>query len=453
MRSRRRPRRQGTATTGSNRLLEFDDIVQGSGDRLYTRQFFQVFAAGGLFMTGLALQFHFGQFIEYLGHDVDTLGLLLAISVVGTLAVRLHIGRWIDRFGCKATWLVGTVIVAITVGSMQFADSLWLVGFLRAVSHTASAAVMTTVAVFAAQIAPPGRRAESMGTIGLAGFTGMILGSSLGDVIFGGDTASITPYRVFFTASAACSLAAGAVMLLITLPRPVDDAGADPEAAPSRSVGSRAGGHPVARPVLDERPADTGLLQPIVAHWPGTILLIGLLFSMTFCLQFSFLERLAEQRDFKDIKVFFLVYGPTAMVLRILFRRVPQHVGRTRTVLGGLVLQVAGILCLVGIDTQSGLILPGFLMGAGHCFVFPSMVDLGAACFPLRQRGTGTALILGAGDLGTLIGFVGLGGLIDGYGFDAAIVCLAAAVAAGALVFGWCRRDHVIGRRRAESSP
>ena len=87
---------------------------------------------------------------------------------------------------------------------------------------------------------------------------------------------------------------------------------------------------------------------------------------MMFCLQVSFLERLAEARGFKDIKVFFLIYGPTAMALRVVFRRVPQLVGRSRTLVGGLVLMTVGLLCLIGVRSQWGLVLPGLLMGAGH---------------------------------------------------------------------------------------
>ena len=95
--------------------------MQTDADRLYTGQFFQVFAATGLFMSGVALQFHFGQYIGYLGHDVETLGLLLSISTLGTLLIRLQLGRWIDRFGCKPTWLAGTLVVAVSVAAMQFA--------------------------------------------------------------------------------------------------------------------------------------------------------------------------------------------------------------------------------------------------------------------------------------------------------------------------------------------
>ena len=91
-------------------------------------------------------------------------------------------------------------------------------------------------------------------------------------------------------------------------------------------------------------------------------------------------------------------------------------------------------------------------MGAGHCFVFPSMVDLAAERLPLEHRGTGTALILGAGDVGMLIGFVGLGEVIDAHGFNAALMVLAATVLAGAAVVTVARREDVFFRNRRKLS-
>lgn len=404
-------------------------MTPNASHRLYTRQFFQVFVAAILFMTGLALQFHFGQYIEYRGYGVNTLGRILSITMIGTLAIRLQLGRWIDRFGCRPTWLIGTLIVTVSVGAIQFTDDLRLITLLRTISAMASAAVMTTVAVFAAMIAPPHRRAESIGTIGLAGFLGMMAGPTLGDWIFATTTDSISSYRLFFSASALCSLLAGCVIYRIALPTAADASTSTEETLIASSPGPR------------QRHSQ---LRIMVDHWPGIILLIGVVFSMSFCLQSSFLERLAEERGFKDIKLFFLTYGPVAITLRIVFRRMPERLGRSRTLVLGMILLAAGQLSLLDIQTQEQLFLPGLLMGAGHSFIFPSMVDLAAERLPFALRGTGTSLILGAGDVGMLIGYVVLGELIEAFGFDTALGVLAATVLATAMIFAFTRRDRIL---------
>ena len=376
-------------------------------------------------MTGVSLQFHFGQYVAFRGYQVDTLGRILSVSMIGTLLVRLFIGRWVDRFGCRPVWLIGTAVSTLAVGTLQFAHLVWLITLLRLIATMAMAAVMTTVAVFAAQIAPAGRRAESIGTIGLAGFLGMIIGPAVGDLIFSSSTASIVPYRIFFSASAFCSFLAGLIVVFIALPTDR-----------TRAVGAVP---PQVRTVRSQ-------LVLIRRHWPGMIMLIGIIFTLAFCVQSMYLERLAEARGFNDIKLFFFCYCPTAMVLRLVFRRLPQQIGRTRTVLLGLGLMACGQLLLVGIASQAGLILPGILMGAGHCFIFPSMVDLGADRLPPEDRGTGTALILGAGDIGMLIGYGTLGELIDTVGFDATLKILAGAVLMSAVLLGVARRRDVFFR-------
>ena len=405
-------------------------MTSNQTNQLYTPRFFQFCVAVVLFMTGLALQFHFGQYVEFLGHGVDTLGRILSIGMIGTLAIRLHIGRWIDRFGCRPTWICGALIVALCVGSVQFVEQLWLLTLLRAASTMASAAVMTTVAVFAALTAPPHRRAESIGTIGMAGFVGMIAGPTLGDWIFAGGGESITPYRIFFSASALCSLLACGVVGLIAMPTTAESA-----MPPSSNA---------VRPVAGR----SSQVRIIRDHWPGMILLIGVVFSMAFCLQSMFLERLAEARGFRDIKLFFLAYGPTAMVLRVVFRRLPERLGRSRTLVLGMLLLAIGQLTLRNVHVPYQLLLPGILMGAGHSFIFPSMVDLAAERLPLAFRGTGTSMILGAGDVGMLIGFAGLGGIINAYGFDTALTVLASTVFGAAAIFAITRPKKIFLRTR-----
>ncbi len=131
------------------------DSSATNDDRLYTRQFAQVFTAVLLFMTAVALQFHVGQYIEYLGHGVDVLGRIMSIGMVGTLLMRLRVGRWIDRVGCKPIWLAGAVAFAVATGSMQFATNLGLITALRALTGMASAAAKARAAAVIVSASAP----------------------------------------------------------------------------------------------------------------------------------------------------------------------------------------------------------------------------------------------------------------------------------------------------------
>jgi MFS family permease len=132
------------------------------------------------------------------------------------------------------------------------------------------------------------------------------------------------------------------------------------------------------------------------------------------------------------------------MLFRIVFRRLPERFGRRRTLILGATLMAGGILCLLGIQSQWQLAPAAFVMGAGHCFVFPSLVDLAASRLPPERRGFGTSLILGAGDAGMLTGFTVFGEVIENLGFDTALVSLAVVVLFATSVFAWrSRRKRV----------
>ena len=419
-------------------------------DRLYTRQFFQIFAAVVLFMAAVSLQFHFAQYVKYIGYGVDTLGWILATAMAGKLCMRLNVGWWIDRFGCRPVWLIGTVVVAVALGVMQFTSHLWAVTALQITWQMAMAAVMTTIPVFASQFAPPPRRAEAIGTMGMAGFMGMIIGPALGDWVFTGadatstlDPSSMTPYRVFFTASAALSVLSGLVVFAASPQSGSSGTG------PAGGVGSLGDADDDSGPVQGQSPARPreSQLRVVLRYWPGTVLLVGAVFSAVFAFHSSFLERLADARGFQDIKLFYLVYATTAILLRVVCRRVPQQVGRSRALAGGMLLMGAGLICLIGVETEIGLVPAAFVMGAGHCFVFPCMVDLAAERLPPMYRGTGTAVILAAGDVGMLVGYMAMGEVIGAFGYNRALAGLALAVLLSTVVFVIARRRVIFVRR------
>ena len=383
-----------------------------SEPRLYNREFFQVFATATLTMTGYGLQFHFGQFMDFRGYGVDVLGWVTGIAMVSSIAARPFLGGWIDRVGCRPVWLSAGLTAAGATFAMQYAETLWWLIILRSVGMVAWATVMAAVIVYATQIAPPHRRAESVGVIGLGGLVGMTIGPTIGDWVFSSDTTLLSTYQRFFTISAAF-MAAGCLMILNVKFRQ------RPEHPPDPSD------HP---------------LNVVRKHWPGTILLVGLVFSMTFTIPSVYLERLAAERGFDDIMLFFLCYAPTAIVLRIIFRRLPQRIGRGRTMLIGMGFMSVGVLCLIPVSQEWHLMLAGCLMGSGHCFTFPSMVDLASAHFPSDRRGLGMSLILGAGDVGALVGFIVNGQLIDRVNYNTTFMTMSGLMLVTGMLFAFRRR-------------
>ncbi len=370
---------------------------------LYTFSFFQVLAGAMLTMTAVSMQFHFGEYVASVGYSVDVLGWITGIGVAGTILLRPHAGTWIDSVGCRPCFVAAAVGGAIANFSFQFATSFWSICAIRTLMSASHATFLTTVAVYAAHAASPQRRAESLGTVGIGGFMGMMIGPTVGDVIFATAAGADGTFPLFFNIVACVSLLAGLVVINVRVDAPERHADAPPFWALLRR------------------------------HWPGRILTVCVAFAACLTIQMTFLERFAHHRGFEDIRWFFLAYGPTAIVLRILGRRVPQRFGRRRVCVTGLCIMGIGVLLFIPVRASWHLVFPAMLMGVGHAWIFPSMVDLVADAMPVEHRGLGTSVALGAMDVGFIFGGIAWGQLIAWVGFEATFVAAAVATCAVAV--------------------
>ena len=99
-----------------------------------------------------------------------------------------------------------------------------------------------------------------------------------------------------------------------------------------------------------------------------------------------------------------------------------------------------GMLLLMTVRAEWHLVFPALLMGSGHAFVFPSMVDLAAEAMPLRHRGVATSIALGSGDLGFLAGGIAWGQLIESRGYELTFTVVAALTWSAAVLYAWRKR-------------
>lgn len=362
-----------------------------------------------LMMVGVSLQTHFGEYLAHLGYGVDDLGWAVGVGVVGSLLLRPVTGMWIDRAGCRSAFLASSIVASLATLAFSAVRSFPLLCCVRVFWSASTATFLATVAVFAARMAPPHRRAESLGTIGIGGFIGMMIGPALGDFIFAGGLGIDSRFTWFFGAGAGLSLAAGCVVSL--------------RAAPNLPAATLA----------------TSTMTLWRRHWPGRMLLIPVVFAAALTIQMSFLERFADARHFATIRWFFLAYAPTAIVVRLAFRHGPERLGRRRVCAVGLCLVGLGLLLLIPVRSDWHLLFSGLAWGAGHSLTYPSMVDLVAGSMPPQWRGVGTTLALGAMDLGFMTAGITWGHTIDRYGYSATFLAAAllSGLAGALMALGW----------------
>lgn len=385
-------------------------------DRLYTRQFFQVLFAATLIMTGVSMQFHFGEYVSSRGFGVRQLGQFVGIGMIGSLMLRLHIGSWIDRLGCRRCFVTSAILGASANVSFQFLENYYAIAAARIVMQSSAATFLATVAVYAAQVAPAERRAESLGTIGIGGFLGMMAGPTIGDLILQNESLAATRFSWFFSIIGGFTLVAGLLVANLSMRR--------------------------------DRESDAESVFSVLGRfWPGWVLLPAIVFAAALTVHMNFLERYVETRSFENLRWFFVIYAPSAITIRVLFRQLPQQFGRRRICTFGLMLMAAGLLLFIPVQAEWQLIFPAVVMGSGHSLVFPSMVDLAAERMPMRYRGLGTSMALGAMDIGFLSGGFIWGELIDRHGFEAMFIIACCTVVLAAIIF------TISGRYAAQTLP
>lgn len=149
---------------------------------LWTRNFILV----SLINFQLVLTFYLlvvvivGYAISELHATTAQAGLVSGLFIVGTLIGRLLVGKFLSRFGQKATMLVGLTgfllfstlyFIHFNIGALLFVR--FMHGFMMGVASTVFGAII-------AQILPPSRRGEGIGYFSMSSTLGTAVGPFLG---------------------------------------------------------------------------------------------------------------------------------------------------------------------------------------------------------------------------------------------------------------------------------
>ncbi len=333
-------------------------------------------------------------------------------------------------------WVLGIVIFSCaTLGNLLIEDLGWEIYVLRSCLVLGAAFVFASSLTYISQLAPPHRRTEAIGTLGAAGFLGMLVGPYVGDVILGGATRTRADFALLFVTAAAI-LPLSALLLFFIRTPPVKD-----HSAPTRL---------------------RDFVRIVREHWPGTILLVNLLFGVCMSIPFGFLAAYIDDVGLaipgtSAIGIFFLGYAGWGITVRLSLRRVPDRIGRRRVLLAGIVIMALGMFSFLLVDPTEGwwLIVPGIICGNGHALMFHTMTSLALERFPADVRGTGSALTLMMLDGGLIAGAPILGQIAASFGFDWLFITVGVTCLVVASIYTWSSIPVWVERyrRRHEGQP
>jgi MFS family permease len=399
----------------------------------YDRPFWLTYISNMFFSTAVALLFRYADFVTVLGGTEFHLGWIVGVGMIGSLAMRMVLGSWIDRYGARPLWLGSILLFTATCfAHLMVAGYSGMPIYLLRISYCCAVAGLGGASLtFVSARAPNDRVAELVGMLGTGGFLGNIFGTLLGDFLFGSITISFTQVAWMFTVAGLLGLLSlpfawaatrnekASRVLSLFSPLPL---GEGPRVRAEQGSGFRIQGsetpnlqiskspnqhspHPLSKGEKGEKIvlSEPSPLALVIRYNPGFILAIGMAMGMGLGLPSTFLRTYAAELGIPRIGLFFLVYSITAIAIRVPTRRWTERFGPRRIILVGMAGVSASIAIFPLVHAEWQLVLPAIGFGCSHAILWPAVVAAGSVTFPRQHRGLATVLILAAWDLGLLV--------------------------------------------------
>jgi MFS family permease len=228
---------------------------------------------------------------------------------------------------------------------------------------------------FVSKQAAPNRLAELYGMIGTATFVGYLGGTQLSDLMLSVGTVDRAHVNLLFDAA----------VILSCLAVPFAWTATRGEGRPRPRVGPSA-------------------WQVLWQCRPITIFLVGAVVGMVVGLPNTFLRDYVGQLGISRIGLFFSICAITTIAVRVPTRQWPERFGNRTVILLGMTGMAISQLAFLLVQTEWQLVMPAIIFGGAQAILFPAVTAAGSAAFPVHNRGLATVLILGAADVGLLVG-------------------------------------------------
>ena len=359
----------------------------------------------------------------------STAALSVSVFVVGALASRIFLGRYIDVWGIKRSFLASCAL--ITVASFFYLTPLPFNFLLvvRAIDGLGFGVASGAGASGAAVLVPAQRRAEGIGYFSMT----QALATGIGPFVAIWLIDTTNSYQVLFSLTVVMGIAATILCCFITLP--------EPNRNPQSTASNKASQAPT-RPKGIHRFIQTDALSIGVTMTMVYICYAGLV---------SYLTLYAAQAGFSDVaSIFFVVYAVAILASRPGMGRMADRHGESTAVrftlpalaVGMGALGFAGIAKAQGGDLACSalVLLSAACCGFGIGSTQSVLQALVAKTVPPREIGLGNSTYLMTLDIGSAVGPVLLGLFVEPVGYSLVYIALAVWALAALGVFFFMQR-------------
>lgn len=353
-------------------------------------------------------------YLDQIGHDTGTIGLIYGSAALCALAARISCGWAVDRFGERSFLIAGALLWLVTAPVPPLTTNLVLIELSWLAKGIGLGLFTTASAGWVGRYAPAGQRGTAMGWWGTTNSLATVVAPAVAVLVreVSGNLAA------FGTAMAAAGLACTAAL------------------APSMVAGS-------ASPLRQR--LGWGALVEHRAVEPG---MIGLVLGLAASAFAVFIPLRVEHAQLGNAGLFLSAYAISGILARLVAGPVSDRWGRSAVIVSGFLSCGAGIGLLIGADQPAVALAAALLFGAGVGAASPSLLAWNADRVEPARRGVASSTYFSLYEIGLFTGAWSTGLALARFG-PATFGFVAAALLAVVPAFLWRRRaagEPILGR-------
>ncbi|MBI5649329.1 MAG: MFS transporter [Chloroflexi bacterium] len=336
--------------------------------RILTRDFILVCWATFAYSAAQSLVFiALPLFLRDLGSAAGFIGGFVSAVSACALIARLPSGAAVDRFGSRATGIVGAGFLGfsfVIYALILFAQMSWLLPLAGLVHGAGIGTYGTAANSFVAHIAPTARRGEAVGYYGILINVAQAF------------SASVSLFIVATWGMASLLIAGAGVAMIAALLSSVWSETPRTGSASFFQIESSA-------------------IVPSLANASITL---------AHGVSIAFLALLGLERGVQNPGIFFTANALTAIVARVFIGRIADKFGRLALIIPGMILVTIGFFLVAQITSPETLAFAGIIYGIGTASAIPALQTLIIDRAHPARRGAAMATYSASIDVGIIIG-------------------------------------------------
>lgn len=347
-------------------------------------------------------------FSTSIGGDNVVAGLLVAIYMVGAIAIRPIWGYLADTKSRYLVVILGASLVALSMIGYNFAATIPVLMILRLVQGIGFSGNTNTTATMAADVIPEKRMSEGIGYYGLANVLATAIGPTL--------ALSVSEGLGFSSFFKICTVVAFVCVLLACTIR-----------YEKKQPKVKAGEKPKIQ-LYEKSAVPASLVMFFVSFCSGSVS--------------GFVSLLAVARGIENYKVYFMVYASALLVVRLFTGKICDKKGPRAVILPAFGSIVVAFVLFAMAHNLPVLLVAGVFFGIGYGIAQPTLNAVVMMNSGKEKRGAANSTFYICMDLGGAIGAAIAGVISEHLGYSTLYIICEVYVICAFLLFEFmvCRR-------------